>query len=150
MRELDRHASSVGWDQPTRLFALAETAQLLEREPTLASALSPGDRAHRWTTIEQDGLPAHEDLDELLGTISWPDAVAGAAVVTERVMVPPTNSVARSQHDVRITMAVLRDGSRCTALRLRAHDNDDSVIVGEELVSGLGDLLHYTLTGATS
>ncbi|HEX5016333.1 MAG TPA: PPA1309 family protein [Actinomycetes bacterium] len=150
VRELDRHVSSMGWDQPTRLFALADTEELLAREPSLASQLLDADRNRRWTTVEQDGLPQHDELDELLRGIAWPDAVAGAAIVTERVMIPPGNPASGSRHDVRITMGVLRDGARCTALRLRAYDSDDSVIVGEELVSGLGELLLFTLSDATS
>ena len=42
-------------------------------------------------------------------------------------------------------MAVLRDGSRCTVLRLREHDSPETVVVGTDLVTGLGDLLLHTL-----
>src|SRR4029079_13523083 len=98
------------------------------------------------TTIEQDGFPQHQELDEMLRVIAWPASVIGAAISTERVMVPPSDAGRQSEHDVRITMGVMRDGTRCTALRLRAHDSDDAVIIGEDLVSGLGDLLLYTLS----
>ena len=37
--EIERHAAEAGWDQPARLFALVETAHLLEREPQLAASI---------------------------------------------------------------------------------------------------------------
>ena len=146
MRDVDRHVAAAGWDQPTRLFAVAETAALLHREPTLASQLSGGPEDQPFTTIEQDGLPSANDLDELLGGITWPDSVDGVAISTERVMVSPDPNGRQSRHELRITMAVLRDGSRCTALRLREHDHDESLVIGEDLVSGLGELLLSTLS----
>ena len=145
MRDLDAHVSAAGWDQPTRLFAVADTATLLANEPALATQLAGGPEEHPFTTIEQDGFPQHQDLDELLRGIAWPQTVTGVAISTERTMVQPALGD-ESQHEVRITMAVLRDGSRCTALRLREYDHQDSVILGPELVSGLGDLLLYTLS----
>jgi hypothetical protein len=147
VRDLDQHVSAKGWDQPTRLFAVAETAALLEQEPELATQLSGRDTQYPFTTIEQEGFPLDQDLDEMLSGIAWPSAVAGAAICTERVMVTPGELAnPNRKHEVRVTMVVLRDGSRCTALRLRDYDADDAVIVGEELVSGLGDLLLYTLS----
>lgn len=148
VRDLDQHVAASGWDQPTRLFAVADTKSLLEREPALATQLAGEPASHPWTTIEQDGLPAHEDLDELLGGIGWPESVEGAAVSTERVMVSPAESGQQSRHEVRITMAVLRDGTRFTVLRLREHDDDASVVVGEDLITGLGDLLLHTLASS--
>ena len=146
MRDLDRHVSASGWDQPTRLFAVADTRTLLESEPTLASQLAGGPDEHPFTTIEQEGFPQHDELDQMLRGIAWPVTVTGVAISTERTMVQPALGDAARNHEVRITMMVLRDGSRRTALRLREHDHDDSVILGEDLVSGLGDLLLYTLT----
>jgi hypothetical protein len=136
-----------GWDQPPRLFAIAETKALISREPGLASQLTGPAASSPWTTIEQDDLPVHDDLDGLLGPISWPETVDGAAVSAERIMVTPDPVNGRqSRHELRVTMAVLRDGSRCTVLRLREYDSAETVIVGEDLVSGLGDLLLHTLT----
>jgi len=146
VRDVDRHVAGAGWDQPTRLFAVAKTAALLQREPALASQLSGGVGDQPFTTIEQDDLPVADDLDELLGGITWPDSVDGVAISTERVMVSPNPTGQQSRHELRITMAVLRDGSRCTALRLRAHDDDKSLVIGEDLVTGLGELLLSTLT----
>ena len=144
-RDLDVHVGAGGWNQPTRLFAIAKTAHLLEREPTLAPQLSGTAEETPWTTIEQDGLPTHSDLDDLLGGLGWPESVDGAAVSAERIMVSPEDADQQTQHELRVTMAVLRDGSRCTVLRLREHDSPETVIVGEDLISGLGDLLLHTL-----
>jgi hypothetical protein len=146
VRDLDAHVAAAGWDQPTRLFAVADTETLLASEPALASQLAGDAQDHPFTTIEQDGFPQHHDLDELLRGIAWPSTVIGVAVSTERTMVQPALGDDDRSHEVRITMAVLRDGSRCTALRLREYDHQDSVIVGAELVSGLGDLLLHTLS----
>lgn len=161
MRELDIHVSTDGWDQPTRLFAIADTQELLSREPALRAQLEDDPVTAPWTTIEQEALPAHNDLDGLLTGLSWPEHVDGVAVSAERVMVSPEHAddlpddraLARLEaaghprrHELRVTMAVLRTGERCTVLRLREHDTPESVVVGEDLVSGLGDLLLHTLT----
>lgn len=144
-RDLDVHVAVDGWDQPTRLFAISDTRKLLEQEPALAAQLSASAAQSPWTTIEQDGLPPHTDLDELLGGIGWPSSVDGVAISAERIMVSPVGADRETQHELRLTMAVLRDGSRCTVLRLKEHDSPETVIVGTDLVTGLGDLLLHTL-----
>jgi hypothetical protein len=161
VRELDIYVSADGWDQPTRLFAVADTQLLITREPALRAQLGGDADSAAWTTIEQDQLPPHTDLDELLRGLTWPANVEGVAVSAERVMVAPDaagdlpsdRALARLEaaghprrHELRVTMAVLRSGERCTVLRLREHDSPQSVVVGDELVSGLGDLLLHTLT----
>ena len=47
--DIERHAAASGWDQPPRLFALVETADLVRREPQLATELGwvPASRASR-------------------------------------------------------------------------------------------------------
>ncbi len=145
-RDLDVYVANDGWDQPTRLFAISDTGQLLEREPSLAAQLSGSAAESPWTTIEQEGLPEHSDLDELLRGIGWPPSVDGVAVSAERIMVPPAGADRDSQHELRLTMAVLRDGSRCTVLRLKDHDSPEMVVVGADLITGLGDLLMHTLS----
>jgi hypothetical protein len=49
------------------------------------------------------------------------------------------------RQEVRLVVAVLRDGSRSAALRMRAHDDETSVLTGDELVPGLADALGATL-----
>src|SRR5436189_30922 len=85
MRELDVHVADGGWDQPTRLFAIADTEALLAREPQLSVELSATHSL--WTTIEQQEIPPHDDLDDLLGGIRWPAAVEGVALSAERITV---------------------------------------------------------------
>lgn len=157
--EIERHVADGGWDQPPRLFALAPTAELVTREPGLAAALglTAGDTGV--TPVEQEEFPADRPLEDLLATIAWPDEVAGCALVLERIMLPPdaedalpdTGDVAAAaaahpgRRDVRMAVAVLRDGTRASALRLRDHDRDDEVLTGDDLVPRLADALAATL-----
>lgn len=58
--EIDAYASNLGWDQPARLFALVDTAQLRVQEPGLAAQLGledPSSSVAALTPIEQDELP---------------------------------------------------------------------------------------------
>jgi hypothetical protein len=164
VREIEAHVAAGGWDQPARLFALVRTAALVADEPQLAQALGitagPDDGPETLTPVEQDELPAHESLEDLLAGIGWPDAVVGAAIVVERVVLPP--EVERElpedegaalqvlaehpdRQEMRLAVAVLRDGSRFCALRLRAHDDAADVVEGEDLVPSLADALAATL-----
>ncbi len=156
--DLERHASAAGWDQPWRLFALVETAELLAHEPTLAETLGP-DTAAPWTSIEQDELPRAETLEELLHQLAWPEAVAGAALVVERVMLPADvegdlpadqaeilRAVAAhpQRQDMRLGVAVLRAGGQACTIRFRSHDNEQSVLSGDNLAPGLAEALSAT------
>ncbi|MFD7551215.1 MULTISPECIES: PPA1309 family protein [unclassified Streptomyces] len=165
--EIDEYISGLGWDQPARLFALVDTDRLRSQEPTLAARLGLADDpaapnpGGSLTPIEQDEVPAGTALDEFLGTIAWPDAVAGCALSVERLMLPPSAEasvpagldgaklagwVARhpDRQEVRMTVAVLRDGSRDSALRLRDKDSATDVLTGSDLVPGLADALTAT------
>ncbi|MEU0050638.1 PPA1309 family protein [Streptomyces sp. NPDC006184] len=161
--EIDEYASGLGWDQPARLFALVDTARLRVQEPSLAAQLGLQDEPETTglTPIEQDEIPSGKPLDEFLGTIAWPDAVVGCALTVERLMLPPsaeaqvpsgldeaglTRWVAQhpERQEVRMTVAVLRDGSRESALRLREKDTPTEVLTGPALVPGLAEALAAT------
>jgi hypothetical protein len=164
--ELEQHVSSGGWDGPLRLFALVRTAGALERDPALAAQL-PQDvvaaaraDADHLTAVEQEDLPDTDSLESLLGMISWPPAVDGAAVVVERIVVPPgaeTNlpddpeqaQQALMNHplrrDLRLAAGVLRHGAAACAIRARDQDADDRVAVGPDLIPGLTAALSETL-----
>jgi hypothetical protein len=160
--EIDDYASGLGWDQPARLFALVDTAQLRTQEPGLADQLGLGEEnAGALTPIEQDELPDGTPLDEFLATIAWPDVIAGCAMTVERLMLPPAaeqsipeglddaalaNWVAAhpERQEVRMTVAVLRDGARESAVRLREKDSPTEVLTGADLVPGLADALAAT------
>ena len=166
--DIERHAAASGWDQPPRLFALVETADLVRREPQLATDLGlgggePGEPQGTGglTPVEQDELPEHATIEELLGGIAWPAEVLGTALIVERLMVPPEAEREMPQdegaalqwladhperQEVRIVVAVLRDGTRSAALRMRAHDDETSVLSGPDLVPGLADALSATLS----
>jgi hypothetical protein len=154
--EIERHAAGAGWDQPARLFALVETARLLEREPQLAASL--GETL--LTPIEQEGLTAGGVLEDQLARITWPESVHGCAALVERVVLPPEAepdvpdepgraASYASEHpgrqEVRIVAAATRTGASYCALRMRAHDADDAVLTGPDLVPGLVDLVRATL-----
>ena len=161
---LEAHAASTGWDQPPRLYALVETDDLVRREPQLAQTLglAGAGAAHGdLTPVDQGDLPDHESLDDLLSNIAWPPEVLGTAIAIERLMVPPAVERHMPQQEdaaldwlaahperqeVRLVVAVLRDGSRSCALRMRAHDHEQSVLTGHDLVPGLADALAGTLS----
>lgn len=157
--ETERHVAAAGWDQPPRLFALVRTAELLEREPHLQAQLGAGDD-DALTAIEQEGLPNTSSLETILGTLAWPDEVEGVALAVERLVVPPeaerdlpANPVqaadALAAHpdrkDVRLLVAVLRDGESTCLLRQRDHDTDDKVASGPDIAPALVEALRATL-----
>ena len=161
--EIDEYASGLGWDQPARLFALVDTAQLRAQEPSLAAQLGLADEPETTglTPIEQDEIPTDKPLDEFLATIAWPDAVVGCALSVERLMLPPSAEAQVPQglseaklakwvaghperQEVRMTVAVLRDGARESALRLREKDTPTEVLTGPDLVPGLTEALAAT------
>ncbi len=166
VREVERHVADAGWDGPVRVFALVRTQAALEAEPTLADQLAAdvldAARANPWhlTSVEQEGLPPADDLETLLAGLAWPDTVDGAAVTVERVVLPPAAEAAMpaapgpalrylrthpDRTDVRIAVGVLRDGASWCALRTRAHDSDDAVAQGADVVPGLVAAVRSTL-----
>ena len=156
--EIESHIAAEGWDQPARLYALVDTAALVEREPALAAAmgLDAASAQGSLTPIEQDQLAPEVTLESIV----WPPEVTGCAAVVERLVLPPdadplipadpasAEEFARGhpeRQDVRIVAGVTRAGSTYCALRLRAHDDDQSVVGGADLVPGLLQLLGVTL-----
>ena len=164
VRELEAHAAQGGWDRPERLFALVDTASLVRREPQLAAALGLADDdaedVRGLTPVEQEPLPPGTSLEDVLAEIVWPDEVAGCAAIAERLVLPPEadaqipDDPAEAQayaaahparEEVRIVAAALRGGDSACALRLRSHDDPESVLTSPDLVPGLLALLHATL-----
>jgi hypothetical protein len=99
-------------------------------------------------------------LEDLLAQIAWPERVSGCAAVIERLVLPPdadgrlpTDSLAAQElarehpdrQEVRLVAGALRGGSTYCALRLRTHDDEQSVLAGEDLVPALLELLSETL-----
>lgn len=164
--EIERHVARDGWDGPVRVFALVSTVRALRVDPDLAASLSPdvvaaarADAGHL-TSIEQDGLPAAENLEDLLARVSWPDTVDGAAVVVERLVLPTTAEEAMpvapeealaylmghpDRQDVRLAVGVLRSGESWCVVRARAADDDAAVAGGADLVPGLIEAVAATL-----
>lgn len=159
--EIERHAAASGWDQPARLFALVETARLAAREPRLAESLGE----EPLTPVEQEGLAVGGALEDQLAGITWPETVHGCAALVERVVLPPEveaqlpdqSEAAASfaathpdRQEVRIVAAATRTGASYCALRMRAYDDDDSVLTGPDLVPGLVRLVRATFEEETS
>lgn len=166
VREIEHHVAAAGWDAPVRVFALVRTQAALAAEPGLATQLTPevlaAAAAEPWhlTSIEQEELPAAPDLESLLAGLTWPETVDGAAVTVERIVLPPAaeadvpqDEAAALDHllrhperqDVRLAVGVLRQGASWCAVRTRAHDADDAVGHGPDLVPGLVAAVRSTL-----
>lgn len=158
--EIERHVARSGWDQPPQIFALARAADLLSQEPDFAAALGlDADRlpSEGLIPVEQDPLPGGP-LDESLRQIGWPDEVLGCALVQEVLMLPPEVEAAVPEHpqvldwatdhpdrrEARLAVAVLRDGRRACAVRLRG-DSEDELLVGDDLAPNLSAALLATL-----
>lgn len=160
--ETERYVAASGWDQPPRLFALVPTAELRRLEPHLAGELGGPDLLPgALSAIEQDGLPLTSDVASLLARIAWPDTVIGTALAVERIVVPPEAerdlpadpaaaldelAAHPERADVRLLVAVLRDGPAICLLRQRRHDRDDRVAIGPDLAPGLVAALRATLS----
>ena len=157
--ETERHVAAAGWDQPPRLFALVRTAGLLAREPHLHDELGQG-LDDGLTAIEQEGLDDTASLEAFLAQLTWPEEVDGVALAVERLVVPPEaehdlpddpDQVAEllaahpDRKDVRLLVAVLRDGESTCLLRQRDHDTDDKVASGPDIAPGLVQALAATL-----
>jgi hypothetical protein len=163
VEEIEEHVAADGWDQSARLYALVPTAALLAREPKLAAALGleldPTEDS--LTPVEQDtGHAPAGLLEELLAAIVWPAEVVGCVAAVERVVLPPeadadlpedpaeAAAYAAShplRQEVRLVAGVTRTGASYCALRMRAHDQAQSVVAGPDLVPGLIELLRTTL-----
>lgn len=165
--EIEKYVAKDGWDGPVRLFALVNTQKALRENPALRSELPPATAekarldSESLFSVEQDALPAFESIGELLAQIMWPADIDGAAVSMERIVLPPAaeNELPEEapaalkkaanhplKQEVRIVCAVLRDGTSWNAVRMKAHDSDDMVLSGENIVSGLTQALRATFT----
>ncbi|HEY0616042.1 MAG TPA: PPA1309 family protein [Kribbella sp.] len=167
--EIERHVSSAGWDQPAQLFALVPTEELLRAEPQLAAELAADDASQPLTPVAQGELPGgmdDEHLADALARIEWPEGVSGCALAVERIVLPASVEAGLSdaesdaelarlagsdprRHEVRMVAAVLREGDRFGAVRLRTHDEDGAVLTGTDLVPTLCEVLSLTFEPST-
>lgn len=160
--EVEAHVGREGWDQPARLYALVDTHRFIAAEPQMAEAMGLAETAvpGSLTAIEQEQYNAENPIEEALETIVWPPTVDGCAVVIERLVLPPevddeipgdpveAAAFARQhplRQEVRMVAGATRTGSTYCALRLKAHDDEQSVVDGTDLVPGLIELVLGTL-----
>ncbi|MFT3862519.1 PPA1309 family protein [Micropruina sp.] len=157
--EIERHVGGLGWDQPSRLFALVPTADLIAAEPQLAEHLTGGTEPQpgQLSAIEQEGFAAGADLGDALARITWPASVHGVALSLERFFLPgradaglPSGSAGAEQarqhperQEVRVVAGVLRGDAGYGVARLRSHP--DELLSGSDLVPGLTAALSRTL-----
>jgi hypothetical protein len=162
VREIEAHSAEAGWDQPARLYALVPTADILAREPQLAAAMGidATTAAGSLTPVEQDQMPPDRTLEQALENIMWPAEVFGCAAVVERLVLPPAADPAipedpaaaeeyaaahPDRQEVRIVAGATREGTTYCALRMKSHDDDNSVVESPDLVPVLLELLLSTL-----
>lgn len=163
-REVDRFVNDIGWDQAPQLFALVDTAELVRDQPGLADAIGISTTTitqGELTPVEQDPLPLGP-LDETLGRIAWPANILGCALAQQIVVlsgeeedaIPDDIDAAdyAAQHperrEARLVVAVLRDGSRSSLIRLRSDEpeQEDSVLAASDLAPNMADALLATLS----
>ncbi|NLU81982.1 PPA1309 family protein [Rhodococcus sp. HNM0569] len=168
IREIVDFVDAEGWDRPPAMFALVRTAELAAAEPDLLDQLEDGAEV---TPLEQPPLPEDIDggspaLDEFLATTSWPESVAGCALVQEIVILPPgaeneigdvTGEAAREsafahpEHKrARLFAGVLRDGPSLALLQLEPDEDADpyaevELLTHDELAPDLVHALYATL-----
>lgn len=137
VREVVDFVDSAGWDQPPQIFALVRTDELAEAEPELATGLASGSEL---TPVAQEPLPGgteggSPELDAALAGISWPEGVAGCALVQEILILPPDAEAELDEapedailelaaahplrQEARLVAAVLRGGESLCLLQLR-------------------------------
>ena len=145
-------AGSTRWSTPRRSYAASPSSP---RRWGSTTRPRPGSL----TPVEQEQLPA-DRFESELASIAWGSEVTGCAAVVERLVLPPDADDAipddpaaaaayASEHpdrqEVRMVVGVTRAGATYCALRLRAHDDDQSVVGGADLVPELITLLGATL-----
>lgn len=157
--EVESHLAEAGWDQPPQLFALVDTEELLRAEPQLAETMGlVVSRPGALTPVAQEAL-SDAPLDEQLAGMVFGPEVLGVVLAHEVLVLPPSAedaldtddpAAAAAEHperrEVRMTVGVLRDGSREALLRLRGKEGEsDERVTGSDLVPGLSDALLATL-----
>jgi hypothetical protein len=158
LAEIEAHVHAAGWDRPPVLFALVRAAQVVADDPGTARRLGIDQQDEdAFTPIEQDALP-DQPLDEVLGGIAWPDAVAGCAITQEIVILPPSveadldtgQTAARAadhpaRREARLVVGVLRDGTSAALLRIRGGEGlGDDLLTGPDLAPNLAAALLAT------
>ena len=91
--DIEKGAARVGWDHAPSIYALVPTAMLLA-DPNLPSDIADqlrsgwdGSEDHLSAIIQED-LDT-DDVEQVLAHLAWPEAVPGAAITVERIVVPP-------------------------------------------------------------
>lgn len=150
LSEIMEHVDTRGWGQPPSVFALAPTALLTERLPDVIAPDGPV-----LTPVEEDV----DDLDDFLASAIWPQAIVGAAVAIEIIVVKPEDDADRTpryvvtetgdQHPdeevARLVVGVLRSGADLALMRVRpAADEEPELLTHPQLALELRAALRDT------
>jgi len=157
--DVERHVGRSGWDQPSRLFALVPTAELLEAAPELAGQLGAEHPEGHLSSIEQEDFHNGLALHEALAHLAWPATVTGCVLSVERAFLPSqyeselpddpaqaSDAVSNHPHrqELRLVTGVLRTGERHAVARVRSDPSE--LLGGENLAPGLSTALLATLS----
>ena len=156
--DVERHVGEGGWDQPSRLFALVPSAELLDAAPELAGQLGADHLEGHLSSIEQDDFHNGLPLFEALAHLAWPSTVTGCVLCVERAFLPSQYESelpddpeqageAVSNHpqrqELRLVTGVLRTGERHAVARVRS--DPSQLLGGENMAPGLSTALLATL-----
>lgn len=124
VREAVEYTDAGGWGQPPALFALVPTSLLRDTQPEWADSLDESEL----TVIEQEPLPVSTEsglaeLEHVLGTTAWPDAVAGCALIQEILVLPPS---AESALDDALAPVLADKDAADEAARNAAHSHPEA------------------------
>ncbi|MEE4021792.1 PPA1309 family protein [Gordonia sp. PKS22-38] len=169
LRDIVEFVDAQGWGLPPMLFALVPTAVLAATQPGLIdpdddSVLSP---------VAQEPIPTagHDEdpgtaLEQVLATTTWPEMVAGAAVIQEIVVLPPGADATGAPHThpdrrtARLVVGALRNRTTLALLHLQPdsaqHDENGSEALAEielltrhDLATDLRNALAHTFDDPT-
>ncbi len=139
------YVAASPWGSPATLFALVPTAVLAQQAP---GVVDPDDDSVLSPVVQESG---DVDLETLLTTVSWPEAVVGCAIVNEITVLPPEAETTLDdafeplladpdaadaaaldaahahpeRREARLIAGVLRTGQRLALLSLRATPDDE-------------------------
>lgn len=164
----DRPAGAPTVFTPT-VFALIATAELARRHPEVVDA----DDDSALSLLAEPSPPMQPDrpalaaLEEFLATASWPEVVAGIAVVADIVALPPgaqsaipaepvhdgvtldVNAIAAHRDAVpaRLAVGALRNGRRLALVEITAADGSIEVRTHPDLAADLQAAVAAALAG---
>lgn len=160
VREIDAHTRDLGWDRPPCVFALVPAADLLARADLAEEALAAVRAQHAadpaTLTAVLQLTPGMSDIEQIAGSVYFPEEIAGAALAVERLALPPeaeadlpadpqAQAAWVAEHplrqEIRVIAARLRSGEAWCAVRGRGYDDPGALLEGADLAPELLEAL---------